>query len=113
LPRLEELAARYHLSTFCFGHVADGNMHLHVEAESGLPSGAWPAVQTAFLTDLYRLVVSLGGTISGEHGIGSKRAPYLPLALDPAVIALQRRIKAAFDPLNILNPGKIFPDAGM
>ena len=58
---------------------------------------------------MYRVVAQLGGTISGEHGIGSKRARYLPLVMDPALIALQQRIKQAFDPLNILNPGKIFP----
>ncbi|HSR32474.1 MAG TPA: FAD-linked oxidase C-terminal domain-containing protein, partial [Anaerolineae bacterium] len=62
--------------------------------------------------ELYSVVARLGGTISGEHGIGSKRAHYLPLVMDPAVIDLQRRIKGAFDPLNILNPGKIFPPEG-
>jgi FAD/FMN-containing dehydrogenase len=60
------------------------------------------------LTDLYRVIVALGGTITGEHGIGSKRASYLPLVQDAALIALERRVKAAFDPLGILNPGKIF-----
>lgn len=107
LPRLEALAARYHMRPFCFGHVADGNMHLHTMAEPGVAPAEWRAACKAFLTELYTLVVSLGGTISGEHGIGVKRAPYLPIALDPAVIALHRRIKAAFDPLHILNPGKI------
>ena len=63
----------------------------------------------ALLADLYKEVAALGGTISGEHGIGSKRASYLPLVMDPTLIALQRRIKQAFDPLAILNPGKIFP----
>lgn len=107
LPRLEALAGRYRMKPFCFGHVADGNMHLHTMAEPGIAPAEWRAACKAFLTELYTLVVSLGGTISGEHGIGSKRAPYLAIALDPAVIALHRRIKAAFDPLNILNPGKI------
>ncbi len=110
LPKLEALAARHHMKPFCFGHVADGNMHLHTMAEPGVSHAAWRTACKAFLTELYTLVVSLGGTISGEHGIGSKRAPYLSIALDPTVIALHRRIKAAFDPLNILNPGKIFPD---
>jgi glycolate oxidase len=69
----------------------------------------WHEKLPAILEDLYRVVTRLGGTISGEHGIGSKRAHYLHLAIDPALIGLQRRIKRAFDPLNILNPGKIFP----
>ncbi len=109
LSRVEALAARHRMKPFCFGHVADGNMHLHTMAEPGTPPAEWQAACKAFLTELYTLVVGLGGTITGEHGIGFKRAAYLPIALDPAVIALQRRIKAAFDPLNILNPGKIFP----
>jgi glycolate oxidase len=54
-------------------------------------------------------VARLGGTISGEHGIGAKRAAYLPLVMPAELIALHRRIKAAFDPLGILNPGKILP----
>jgi len=110
LPKLEALAARHAMQPFCFGHVADGNMHLHTMAQPGISHETWRTACKAFLTELYTLVVSLGGTISGEHGIGVKRAPYLPIALDPTVIALHRRIKAAFDPLNILNPGKIFPD---
>jgi len=107
LPKVEELAARHHMKPFCFGHVADGNMHLHTIAEPGVGREEWRAACRAFLTELYTLVVGLGGTITGEHGIGSKRAAYLPIALDPTSIALHRRIKAAFDPLNILNPGKI------
>ena len=58
---------------------------------------------------LYRLTLSLGGMITGEHGIGSTRRGFLPMALDEAQIRLMRQIKAAFDPENILNPGKIFP----
>jgi glycolate oxidase len=69
----------------------------------------WQETLPLLLKDLYQAVARLGGTISGEHGIGSKRAEYLPLVIDPIVIDLQRRIKQVFDPLNILNPGKIFP----
>lgn len=61
------------------------------------------------LTERYEVVFRLGGTISGEHGIGFKRASYLPIVMSPELIALQKRIKQVFDPLNILNPGKIFP----
>ncbi len=110
LPQLGALAVQHHMRPFCFGHVADGNMHLHTMAEPGTAHAEWRAAQKAFLTDLYKLVVSLGGTISGEHGIGYKRAPYLSIALDATIIALHRRIKAAFDPLGILNPGKILTE---
>jgi len=59
--------------------------------------------------ETYRLALSLGGTITGEHGIGATRRRYLSLALDEAQIDLMRQIRAAFDPNQILNPGKIFP----
>jgi len=60
--------------------------------------------------DLFEGVVALGGSISGEHGIGFTKAPYLGLELSAIEIALMQRVKAAFDPRGILNPGKIFPD---
>jgi glycolate oxidase len=59
--------------------------------------------------EIYQLALSLGGTITGEHGIGATRRRYLPLAVDEAQIQIMRSIRAAFDPNHILNPGKIFP----
>jgi glycolate oxidase len=59
--------------------------------------------------DIYRLALSLGGTITGEHGIGATRRAYLPMALDECQIRVQRGIRDVFDPNRILNPGKIFP----
>jgi glycolate oxidase len=93
----------------CFGHAGDGNLHARIMKGQEMSVEMWEATKPAILTDLYRTVRRLGGTISGEHGIGLKRSPYLPLVMDPALIDLQRRIKRTFDPLNILNPGKIFP----
>ena len=61
--------------------------------------------------ELFTRVVALEGSISGEHGIGFAKAPYLELELSPDVIALMQRVKQAFDPAGILNPGKIFPEA--
>lgn len=110
LPHIERLAAQHNVLAPCFGHAADGNLHVHLLKQAEMSLEAWRAGQASLLTDLYRTVVSLGGTISGEHGIGHKRRAYLPLAQDPVTIALQRRIKEAFDPLGILNPGKIFPE---
>jgi glycolate oxidase len=73
------------------------------------PLDIWKEKLPSLLTELYQVVYRLGGTISGEHGIGSKRASYLPLVMNPDLISLEERVKQAFDPLNILNPGKIFP----
>jgi glycolate oxidase len=109
MPELERLAHQYNVLIPCYGHAADGNLHATVVKRPETFLEDWQAKLPQILEDLYRVVARLGGTISGEHGIGSKRACYLPLVMDPALIALQQRIKQAFDPLNILNPGKIFP----
>lgn len=108
VPALETLSARYDVLIPCYGHAGDGNLHATVVKRPETPMDEWHEVLPAVLTDLYRLVSGLGGTISGEHGIGAKRIGYLPLVMDPVLIRLQRRIKEAFDPNGILNPGKIF-----
>ncbi|MBN1642310.1 MAG: FAD-binding protein [Anaerolineae bacterium] len=110
IPALERLSARYDVLIPCYGHAGDGNLHATVVKKPETPIETWREVLPAILTDLYREVAALGGTISGEHGIGSKRAHFLPLVMDPVTIALQRRIKQAFDPNQILNPGKIFAE---
>jgi glycolate oxidase len=109
LSELEQLSGRYGVVIPCFGHAADGNLHAYITKGQEMPVETWEATRPAILGELYRAVYRLGGTISGEHGIGMKRSPYLPLVMDLALIELQRRVKQAFDPLNILNPGKIFP----
>jgi glycolate oxidase len=109
MPELQRLAHQYNVLIPCYGHAADGNLHATVVKQPETPLEEWHAQLPQILEDLYSVVSRLGGTISGEHGIGSKRARYLPLVMDPELITLQRRIKRAFDPLNILNPGKIFP----
>jgi glycolate oxidase len=109
MPELERLSRQYNVLIPCYGHAADGNLHATIVKQSETLLEEWQVKLPQVLEDMYRVVAQLGGTISGEHGIGSKRARYLPLVMDPALIALQQRIKQAFDPLNILNPGKIFP----
>ena len=109
LAELEELSGKYGVVIPCFGHAGDGNLHARIIKGQETPVERWEALKPEILAGLYRTVRRLGGTISGEHGIGMKRSPYLPLVMGPALIELQRRVKLAFDPLNILNPGKIFP----
>ncbi len=108
MPELERLAQHHDVVIPCFGHAGDGNIHVEVIKKPASSMDEWHTKLPHILSDLYRAVAQLGGTISGEHGIGSKRAPFLSLVMDPELIALQRRIKQAFDPLNVLNPGKIF-----
>jgi glycolate oxidase len=109
MPELDRLSEKYGVLIPCYGHAGDGNLHATVVKEPDTPVDAWEKRLPTVLADLYAVVHKLGGTISGEHGIGSKRAHYLPLVMDEKLIELQRSIKQVFDPLNIMNPGKIFP----
>jgi glycolate oxidase len=91
-----------------FGHAGDGNIHVNIMVN---PDDA-EEIRRAHEAEqvLFRGVVELEGSISGEHGIGFSKAPFLPIELSAEEIALMKRVKAAFDPQNLLNPGKIFPD---
>jgi glycolate oxidase len=91
-----------------FGHAGDGNVHINV-LKDDLAGEAWAALVPVITEEIYRLALSLGGTITGEHGIGATRRRYLPMALDGVQIELMRHIRDLFDPNRILNPGKIFP----
>ncbi len=108
LKAIKEIAARHNARIVCFGHAGDGNVHVNV-LKDDVPDERWKTLVPAVAEEIYRLSLSLGGTITGEHGIGATRRRYLPLALDEAQIAVMRGIKAVFDPNHILNPGKIFP----
>jgi glycolate oxidase len=104
---VERLRAAYSLRVACFGHAGDGNIHVNLMLD---PEDA-PARERAKHAEreLFTRVVALEGSISGEHGIGFAKAPYLDIELSQDEIALMRRVKHAFDPAGILNPGKIFP----
>ena len=83
---------------------------MHITAlKDDLDDETWETIVLEITEEIYRLALSLDGTITGEHGIGAIRQRYLPLALEEAQIEVMRRIRAAFDPNAILNPGKIFP----
>jgi glycolate oxidase len=103
---VEKIASDYGLTIANFGHAGDGNVHVNILYDAGDESEKKRA--NAAVDDLFRLTLSLGGTLSGEHGIGIAKAPWLGLECTPESIALMRRIKRAFDPNDVLNPGKTF-----
>jgi glycolate oxidase len=105
---VEAVGRRHELLIACFGHAGDGNIHVNILLDPAA-AGAMTRARLAE-RELFEGVVALEGSISGEHGIGFTKAPYLGLELAPEQIALMKRIKAAFDPHGILNPGKIFPE---
>jgi len=104
---LKKLGARLDFKVVCYGHAGDGNLHVRINKE-GVPNSHGHSEMTAILRELFQLVNQLGGTISGEHGIGLIQKPYLDIVLDETRMRLMREIKKAFDPNNILNAGKIF-----
>ncbi len=104
---VEDLKRRYRLRIASFGHAGDGNIHVNLMVDA-TDAGEMARAKDAERV-LFERVVALEGSISGEHGIGFAKQPYLALELSAAEIALMKRIKAAFDPAGILNPGKIFP----
>ncbi len=112
LAETESLSDRYGLESVCFGHLGDGNVHIHLlkKEDTMTDEKYWQAIHT-MLEKLYTIAHQLGGTLSGEHGIGHKRKKYLPFVLGETELDLMQGIKAIFDPTCILNPGKIIgPD---
>jgi glycolate oxidase len=105
-----EISKRHNLTTISYGHAGDGNIHVNI-LKKGLTDEEWHNRLPLAITELFERVVELGGTISGEHGIGWVQKRYLPLALGPTELKMMRRIKTVFDPHGILNPGKLFPDS--
>ncbi|MBN2047780.1 MAG: FAD-binding protein [Anaerolineaceae bacterium] len=108
----QQLAEKYETVIPSYGHAGDGNVHVRIIKKPEMPLEDWDRIKHDLLEELFRAVAALGGTISGEHGIGSKKKEFVPIVLSEKVIDLQRGIKAVFDPNQILNPGKIFPDRG-
>ncbi len=106
LKEVKSYFNRQGMQTLMFGHAGDGNVHIHV-LQGSLGEKEWAERKHSYKREIYRIALSYGGTISGEHGIGYSRREYLSMALSHEEIELLKRIKKAFDPEGLLNPMKI------
>ena len=104
---LDDLAEKYALPMAAYGHAGDGNIHVNILLDNKIPAEVKSA--DSAVRALFKKVIDMRGTISGEHGVGITKAPYVEMELSRPVLALMARLKKAFDPNGILNPGKIFP----
>jgi len=104
---IEKIQQRYDIPIVNFGHAGDGNIHVNIMVNKSLPGMEEKAHEA--IREVFEAALSLGGTMSGEHGVGLSKAPFIELELSPEQIATMKAVKQALDPNNILNPGKMFP----
>jgi glycolate oxidase len=109
LARLRHLSEQWGIMIVSFGHAGDGNIHVNLMVDKK-DAEEYEKAKT-LVGEIFKETLALGGTISGEHGVGMTKSAYIGMEIPPAELEVMRRIKAAFDPKNILNPGKIFPPA--
>ncbi|HTK18142.1 MAG TPA: FAD-linked oxidase C-terminal domain-containing protein [Mucilaginibacter sp.] len=111
LPQLikgiKDIGVKYGFESVCYGHAGDGNVHVNI-IKGNMSDDAWHNQLKDGISEIFELTVSLGGTLSGEHGIGLVQKEFMPIKYTAAHFALWRGIKSVFDPNGILNPGKIF-----
>jgi len=105
------IAGEHGITTICYGHAGDGNIHVNI-LRMGADDRTWNHELPRVIEEIFKLTVSLGGTITGEHGVGYTQRRYLPIRLGPAELAVLQSLKEALDPAGILNPSKVLPGAG-
>ncbi|MFD0681273.1 MULTISPECIES: FAD-binding oxidoreductase [unclassified Paenibacillus] len=108
--RLQEIKIKYNIHLVVFGHAGDGNLHPNILADKS-DKEEMRRVEQA-VAEIFETAIQLGGTLSGEHGIGTMKAPFMEMELGAAGLDMMKRIKLAWDPNHIMNPGKIFPEPG-
>jgi len=108
MPEIDKISKKYDVQIPCYGHAGDGNLHATIIKNPDDSMEEWYKKLPLAIEELYIATKKLGGTLSGEHGIGSKRKKYMHIAVSEPTLEYMRRIKRAVDPNNIMNPGKIF-----
>ena len=107
LHHIKRIGKKYGFQSVCYGHAGDGNLHVNI-IKGTLSDEFWDNELSVAIRELFTEVVRMGGTISGEHGIGLVQKPYMDIAFPAVSLNIMREIKKVFDPNGILNPGKIF-----
>lgn len=107
MKKLKDLSQAFSVEIVGYGHLGDGNVHVNF-LRHDLSDSCWATIKEKGVSALFELVVSLGGTISGEHGIGTTKKSFMPLIFSETDLSVMRAVKKAFDPKGLLNPGKIF-----
>ena len=107
LSGVKSIGKKYGFKSVCYGHVGDGNLHVNV-IKGDLSDEDWTEKLPQGIREIFQLCVKLGGTLSGEHGIGWVQKPYMDIAFNATQMKLMQQIKNVYDPNGILNPGKIF-----
>ncbi len=107
LKGVKEIGVKYGFTSVCYGHAGDGNLHINI-IKGDLSDDAWENELPKGIREIFELTVSLGGTLSGEHGIGYVQKEYMDIAFSEIELNLMKSIKNVFDTKGILNPGKVF-----
>lgn len=109
LAGIKAAGKKYGFHSVCYGHAGDGNLHVNI-IKGDMSDENWRTEVPKGIREIFELTVSLKGTLSGEHGIGYVQKNYMDIAFNPVQLGLMKQIKQLFDPLNIMNPGKVLPD---
>ncbi|WP_412463671.1 FAD-binding oxidoreductase [Flavobacterium mekongense] len=109
LSGIKKIGAKYGFQSVCYGHAGDGNLHVNI-IKGDMTDDHWKTQVPIGIREIFELTVSLKGTLSGEHGIGFVQKNFMDIAFTRTHLELMESIKRVFDPNNVLNPGKIFPD---
>jgi glycolate oxidase len=108
LAKVKQVGGKYGFKSVCYGHAGDGNLHVNI-IKGDMSDAAWRDELPKAVREIFEFTVSLGGTLSGEHGIGLVQRPYMDIAFNAVQLDLMRGIKQLFDPKDIMNPGKVLP----
>jgi glycolate oxidase len=107
LKGVKSIGEKHGFTSVCYGHAGDGNLHINI-IKGDMSDEAWENDLTKGIREIFKLTVDLGGTISGEHGIGLVQKNYMDIAFSEENINIQKGIKSVFDPKGIMNPKKVF-----